>query len=144
MARARRLIRAEPHALKARQYLGAEIRHFVEIIHERHCDAAYAGAADIGKLPGDLAGRADKRETADAADGLHLALGGKLRRGRVLRGDVFERQHPIQRWPIGVLYVGVVMILLGFLLGRAADHLSLREYLDLAAKGARLGLDAID
>ena len=112
------------HPRQPRQHLGAEIRHVVEIVHERHRDAAHAGAAEVGKLLGDRVGRPDIRVAADTAHRLLQALGGILRRWRVLRRDAAQLQHPLDRRPVRVLDVGVVVIVLGLLLRRPADHLA--------------------
>src|SRR4051794_28843635 len=55
----------DAEAGEARQHLVAEIRCLVEIVDERHRDAAHAGAGDVGQLLGDAVRGAYERIAAD-------------------------------------------------------------------------------
>src|SRR5215467_5244064 len=136
--------RSQSHASEARQHLVAEIRHVVEIVDERDRQPAEAGAAVVGKLGRNLIRRADERIAADSARREKRALGLELVRRRVLRRDVLERQHLLDRAPIGAFDVGVMVILLGLAPCGPADHLPLGVDLDLAPVFSPVGLDVAD
>jgi len=54
----------------AGQRLGAEIAHLVEMVHERHRDAAHSGKGVVSEFLRIFVRRADEREAADTADRL--------------------------------------------------------------------------
>src|SRR3954463_6326803 len=136
--------RSQSHPGEARQHLGTEIRHVVEIVHERYRKTAEAGAAQIGELFRHLVRCPDERIAANTVRCHHRTLAREYVRSGVLRRDVLEREHPVDGAPVRVLDIGIVIVVLGLLLRRPADHLSLRVDLDLAPELASFGLDIVD
>ena len=61
-----------------------------------------------------------------------------------LRRDALVGQHAVDRAPIGVVDIDVLIIIVGFLLRRPADHLADGEDFDFAAELLRRGLDLGD
>ena len=105
-----RLPDAEPG--EAWQHLVAEVRHLVEIVDERHRDAAQAGAADIGELFGDAVRGADERIAADRLGRVILLLLRIDFGGDGLAGDVLQRHHLLDRAPVGIVDLGVAVIVI--------------------------------
>ena len=96
------------------------------------------------ELLGDAVGRADERIAADRVGGEVTALGLVFLGRHGLRRHALVGQHAVDRAPVGIVDDGVLVVVVGFFLRRAADHLADGEDFDVAAERGGGGLDLID